>query len=100
MGCMFQVLTVLDSGFDDRRAHLAHIIVHVLVFRLVGPSKVEARREDGVGTVGWVRGWSSMGEDVILERVQIEYDQQVLILLAYSVTPGLRRSIMHWRIYV
>jgi hypothetical protein len=31
-----------------------------------------------------------MGEDVILECVQIEYDHQVLILLAHSVTPGLR----------
>ena len=44
-----------------------------------------------MGTVGRERGWPSVCEDVLLERVEAEEDQRVLVVLAESVTPGLCR---------
>lgn len=44
-----------------------------------------------MGTVRWERGWSSMCEDVVLERVKAENEQRILIVLADSVAPGLYR---------
>ena len=86
-----QVLAVLDSGLDQLGAQRAHFVVHIFIERLVGPPEEEARREDGMGTVRRERGWSSVCEDVLLERVGAEEDQRVLIVLAESVTPGLCR---------
>lgn len=99
MGGMFQVLAVLDSGLDYLGAQHTQVVVHIFIERLVGPSQVEAGREDGMRAVGWVRGRSSVGEDVAVERVKVENDQRVFIVLAKPVTPGLChiniRSIIH-----
>jgi hypothetical protein len=93
MGSMLQVLAVLDSRLDQRGAQCAHVVVHIFIERLVVPCKVETRREDGVRTVRRVRRWSSMCEDVLLERVKAENEQRILIMFDNSVTPGLCRVV-------
>jgi hypothetical protein len=44
-----------------------------------------------VRTVGWECGWSSVCEDVLLERVKTEKHQYAVIILSESVTPNLCR---------
>ncbi len=88
---ILQVLADLDPGFGDGSAQTAHAVVYILVLveRLVVPRDKEARWEDGAGTVGRVRGWSPMCEDVRLECIKVEDDQGVLVFLAEFVTQGL-----------
>ena len=91
MRSMLQVLAILDSGLDQFGAQRAHVVIHIPVERFVGPSEEEARREDGMRTVGWKRGWSSVCEDVLLERVKAEKHQYAVVILSESVTPSLWR---------
>ena len=91
MSSMLQVLAVLDSGLDQLGAQCAHVVIHISIKRFIGPSEVETRREDSMRPVGWERGWSSVCEDVVLERVKAENDQCIIIVLTNSVTPGLCR---------
>ena len=88
-GGMLQILAILNSRLGQLGAQCAHVVVHIPIERLVGPSEEEARRQDGMRTIGWERGWSSVCEDVIFKRVGAENDYGVLIVLADSVAPGL-----------
>ena len=100
MRSILQVLAVIDPGFDDGGAQTSHAVVHISVSveRLVVPRDKEPRWEDGSGTVGRVRGWSPMCEDVGLERIKLEDDQCVLVFLAEFVTQDLKhgsKSVTH-----
>ena len=94
---ILEVLAVLDPGFDNGSAQVAHVIVHVHVpvERFVVPRDKQARWEDGVGPVGRVRRWSPMCKDVGLECIKVEDDQGVLVFLAKFVTQGLYHKSMH-----
>jgi hypothetical protein len=89
---VLQVLAILDPSLDQRVAQCPHLLIHQLVMRLVIPPKVEARWEDGSGAVWRVRRWSSMGENVVLERIKAKEDQCVLVVLDELVTPRLVAS--------
>jgi hypothetical protein len=77
---ILQVLAVLDPGFHDGSAQASHAVVHIfiLVERIVVPRDKDGRWEDGAGTVGRVRGWSPVCEDVGLEWIKLEDDQGVV----------------------
>ncbi len=87
-----QVLAVLDPGFGNGRAQTVYAVVRILVKRFVVPRDQEARWEEVARTVGRVRGWSTMCEDVGLECIKVEDDQHVLVFLAKFVTPGLHHK--------
>ena len=61
---ILQVLAVLDPGFNNGSAQIPHTVVHKLVEIFVAPREEEARWEDRSGTVGRVRRWCPMCEDV------------------------------------
>jgi hypothetical protein len=65
---------------NDGSAQASHAVVHIfiLVERIVIPHDKDGRWEDGAGTVGRVRGWSPVCEDVGLEWIKLEDDQGVV----------------------
>jgi hypothetical protein len=89
MRCILQVLAVLHSSLYQGGAQRTHIFIYVRVERLVSPPKVEPQREDSSGTVWWVCRRPSVREDVGLERIKVDNQQQVLVVFAKPVTPGL-----------
>jgi hypothetical protein len=91
---ILQVLAVLDPGFDDGSAQASQVLYTYLSLsrELSFHATKTARWEDGAGTVGRVRGWSPVCEDVGLEWIKLEDEQGVLVFLAEVVTQGLHHK--------
>jgi len=88
--CILQVLAIFYPGRDQRRRRRPHRVCHVLVHRFVGVPVIDVRREDCARAVWWVRGRSSVREDIGLEWLTRINDQYALVVLAQSFAPELR----------